>query len=436
MEGIILSNVIFTDQDLESWVRNQKDHLVKLLLEMVAIPSENKPPNGNELPMQIYLKKALTELNFDTELYALSSVDGLRVHQAFWGERNYTDRPNLFACKKGAGEGRSLLFAVHADVVPGIPGKTAEDPFQPVIIGGRLYGRGSNDMKGGIASILLAFTYLQERGIHLLGDLSFESVVDEEMGGANGTLAGRIRGNRADAAIVPEPTNLRVCASHMGGAAWRIYVRGKGGMGFGGEELRNPVYGMAHLIRAIESYQKDMQMRKCFITPTGESQSPAVVLSMIQGGGFEPGMADGIPETCMIEIWVECLPGESFSALESEFIGAIRSVSSQPELAGLEVDWELITRFLPGSRADTPLTTILLQQAEEEWGMPVGAYTAPFACDAFMFNCHSDTPAVILGPVGENAHASDEFVDIESLIKLTKIYITAIVEWCGVESGR
>jgi acetylornithine deacetylase len=431
-----LNKVILADQDLESWVRNQRDHLVKMLLEMVAIPSENKPPNGKELPMQIYLEKALTELDFDTELYALSGVDGLRTHQAYWGDRNYTDRPNLYASKKGKGEGRSLLFAVHADVVTGIPGKTAEDPFQPVIIGGRLYGRGSNDMKGGIASALLAFQYLQEKGIHLLGDLSFESVVDEEMGGANGTLAGRLRGNRADAAIVPEPSNLRVCASHMGGAAWRIGVRGKGGMGFGGEELRNPVYGMAHLIRAIESYQYDMQTRKCFITPTGESQTPAVVLSMIGAGSFEPGMADGIPETCMIEIWVECLPGESFTALETEFIGAIRSVSSQPGLAGLEVDWELITRFLPGSRAETPLTNILLQQAEEEWGMPVGAYTAPFACDAFMFNCYSDTPAVILGPVGENAHAPDEFVDIESLIKLTKIYINAIVEWCGLESGR
>ncbi|CAN7749134.1 M20 family metallopeptidase [Paenibacillus sp. LjRoot56] len=430
-----MSKAIFTDQDLESWVRNQKDHLVKILMEMVAIPSENKPPNGNELPMQQYLEKALMELDFDAELYALSDVDGLRTHPAYWGERNYTDRPNLYAYKKGKGEGRSLLFAVHADVVPGIPGKTAENPFQPVIIGGRLYGRGSNDMKGGTAAVLLAFQYLQEKEVQLLGDLSFESIVDEEMGGANGTLAGRVRGNRADAAIVPEPTNMRVCDSHMGGAAWKIRVRGKGGMGFGGEELRNPVYGMAHLIRAIESYQNDMQTRKCFVTPTGESQSPAVVLSMIQAGGFEPGMADGIPETCMIEIWVECLPGESFSVLESEFIGAIRSLSSQPELAGLEVDWELLTRFLPGSRAETPLTNILLQQAEEEWGMPVGAYTAPFACDAFMFNCYSDTPAVILGPVGENAHAPDEFVDIESLIKLTKIYITAIVEWCGVEIG-
>src|SRR4051812_31938030 len=102
-----------------------------MLAEMVAIPSENKPPNGKELPMQMYLKKALTELDFDTELYALSGVDGLRTHQAYWGDRSYTDRPNLYASKKGHGDGRSLLFAVHADVVPGIPGKTAEDPFQP-----------------------------------------------------------------------------------------------------------------------------------------------------------------------------------------------------------------------------------------------------------------------------------------------------------------
>lgn len=428
-----MKEALFTEQDLESWIQAHRDRLVSLVTEMVSIPSENKPPNGKELPMQLYLQQVLNNLDFSTELYSLAEVDGLRTHPSFWGDRNYESRPNLYAHKRGSGEGKSLLFAVHADVVPGIPGKTAEDPFQPVIIGNRLYGRGSNDMKGGTAAVLLAFEYLKDKGITLQGDLSFESVVDEEMGGANGTLAGRVRGNRADAAIVPEPTNMRACAAHLGGAAWRIYVRGKGGMGFGGEELRNPVYGMAHLVRAIEDYQKDMQKQKSITTPTGETQSPAVVLSMIQAGSFEPGMADGIPDTCFIEIWVECLPGESLLELEEEFLGTVRAVSAQPELAGLEVEWEMITRFLPGSRADTPLTSILLQQSEEEWGMPIGDYMAPFACDAFMFNLHSDTPAVILGPVGENAHAPDEFVDIESLLKLTKIYITAIVEWCGAE---
>lgn len=421
---------------LEHWVLSRREQLLGLLRDMIAVPSENKPPGGNELPMQTYLRHKLQELGFETELYPLASVEGLETHPAYWAGRSYENRPNLYAHKKGTGGGKSLMFSVHADVVPGVAGKTAQDPFVPVIKDGRLYGRGANDMKGGIAAALTAFAFLREQGVALRGDLGFESVVDEEMGGANGTLAGRLRGNRADAAIVPEPTNMRVCASHFGGATWRIRVHGKGGMGFGGEELRNPVYGMAHLVRAIERYQHELRIRKSRTSPTGETQSPGVVLSMIHAGSFEPGMADGIPESCFIEVWVECLPGEPFSALEEEFIGAIRGVCARPELSGLEVEWELITRFIPGSSGETPLAEMLLQLAEDEWGMPEGDYVAPFACDAFMFNCFSGTPAVILGPVGENAHGPDEFVDIESLLKLTKIYISAICQWCGGQIGR
>jgi acetylornithine deacetylase len=416
---------------IRTWVQEQKDALIRLTEELVSIPSENRPPYGREKPVQLLLQSRLRELGFRAECYALSDVPGLDGHPAFRPGRNYDERPNLFARKQGVGGGRSLLFAVHADVVPGIPGIAAEDPFRPRLTNGRLYGRGSNDMKGGIAAALTAFRYFAENGIRLRGDLLFESVVDEEMGGANGTLAGRVRGDRADAAIVPEPSNLRLCTSHLGGTTWRITVKGRGGMGFGGEETLNPIYGISYIVQAIEAYHRRLKHTKTYVNADGSAHCPAVVLSLVHCGNFEPGMADGIPESCLLEVWVECLPGETLEELEREFLGEIRQVCASEPVRPFEVHIERIIRFLPGSEARTPLADVLAGELKAR-GLPDAHHRAPFACDAFLFNLYSDTPALILGPSGENAHAADEFVDVESLAVLTEVYIAAIHEWCGV----
>lgn len=418
---------------INKWVTAKKPELLARLHDMVVIPSENKAPHGNEKPMQEYLLKQLNELGFASELYELNTVEGLTDHPAYWPGRDYKDRPNLFAMRQGADkqQGKSLMFSVHADVVPGISGKIAADPFAPVVQDERVYGRGSNDMKGGTAAILMAFQFLKEHGIELQGDLMFESIVDEEMGGANGTLAGRLGQPQADAAIIPEPTNLRVCSSHLGGTTWRIQVKGKGGMGFGGEQIDNPIYGMSRIVLAIEKYEKEMNTQKKYRQSADVDASPVVILSIIQAGDFEPGMADGIPESCMIEVWVETLPEETLEDLENDFLGEIKKVVAAPELAPFEVQFERIIRFIHGSSADTELSDLLAGKVASLTGGAAETYCAPFACDGFMFNRYSSTPAVILGPVGENAHAADEFVSISSLLQLTQVYIEAILAWCG-----
>ncbi len=417
--------------DIEAWVDRERLHLLDLTMRLIRISSENRPPLGNELPVQEMLEFELRQSGFETERYDLSEVPGLTEHTAYWPGRNYENRPNLIARKSGSGSGRSLLFAVHADVVPGLAGKYP--PFSPVIEDGKLYGRGSNDMKGGIAACMTAFRYIQGNGLRLYGDLMFESVVDEEMGGANGTLAGRIRGDLADAVIVPEPTNMKVCASHLGGVTWRITIKGKGGMGFGGEALQNPNYAMARIIREIELYHEECRGVIAHRTASGEVLTPNVVLSYLRGGDFEPGMADGIPETCTAEVWVECVPGQKLEDLRKSFQERIRQLCEWPEMNRYQVEWEQITRFLPGSEAKTDLTGMLVSLVHSQCNMPEQSYMAPFACDAFVFNEYSSSPAVILGPIGENAHAADEFVDIDSLLDLTKVYIRSIIDWCGAD---
>jgi acetylornithine deacetylase len=93
--------------------------------------------------------------------------------------------------------------------------------------------------------------------------------------------------------------------------------------------------------------------------------------------------------------------------------------------------WEERTRFLPGSTMseDNPIFKLLAKNLESVTGRPSSHEPAPFACDGFMFNLYSPTPVVIFGPRGGNAHAPDEWVDIEDLITLTKTYALTIADW-------
>ncbi|MFK7692232.1 M20 family metallopeptidase [Paenibacillus sp. HJGM_3] len=416
---------------IENWLQQNREWLIRIAGRLIAIPSENRPPHGAELPVQLVLQEELEALGFECERYDLHTVEGLQAHPAYWPGRDYGGRPNLFARKAGKGGGKSLLFSGHADVVIGSRGGRFS-PFTPIVEGNRLYGRGSNDMKGGMAAVLFAFHYLKMHRVELRGDVLFESVVDEEMGGANGTLAGRLGGFHADAAIIPEPSNLQVCTSHLGGVMWRITVHGKGGMGFGGEKVCNPLYGLARIISEIERYQEEMEKSAPPNTPGPiPGTKPNVVLSKVQAGDYEPGMADGVPERCFLEVWVESYPGQTFDDLDRTFGGRIRSLSEQPGMETYRMEWEQITRFIPGTYAESELADLLVELRIKDGAPEAKPEMAPFACDAFIFNDYSTTPSVIFGPVGENAHAPDEFVDLDSLMRLTKHYIQAILQWCS-----
>ena len=126
-------------------------------------------------------------------------------------------RPNVGSRRKGTGGGRSLILSGHIDTVPRGTQPWTRDAFGGEIDGNRLYGRGSNDMKAGVGINLFMAEAVAALRLKLAGDLIVETVADEEFGGVNGTLAGRLRGYVADAAIVTEPSFLRICPAQRGG---------------------------------------------------------------------------------------------------------------------------------------------------------------------------------------------------------------------------
>jgi len=212
----------FIERDILQYVDSRRDDLIDIIQTLVRTPSENTPPTGAEAACQRFCEAFLKSCGFTTDLYALGDVPGLVDHPLYFHGRDYHGRPNLAARRTGSGGGRSLILSGHMDTVPRGTLAWTRDPFSAHIENGRLYGRGSNDMKAGIATNLFVARALRDLDIHMRGDLTIESLSIEEFGGVNGTLAGRIRGYVADAAIISEPSFLRVCPSQRGGRTAHI----------------------------------------------------------------------------------------------------------------------------------------------------------------------------------------------------------------------
>jgi acetylornithine deacetylase len=378
----------------------------------VAIPSENRPPTGSEGPCQDRVAGYLHALGLAPDVFRPDDVEGATDHPAWWPGRDYEGRPNVATRLAGAGGGRSLLFSGHVDVVPAL-GSGRHGHWSGDVEDGLLYGRGSMDMKGGVACFLHALRCVVECEATLAGDLLVETTVDEEFGGANGTLACRLRGYAADGAVLPEPTGLAVCHATRGGIQYRLEARSEGGgMDFGGGSPAGALVALARVASALDD--------------TGQGRAAPIYQFLLRAGEELPwGTAEGTPTDGVLELWAEIVPGTSRADLDGE----LRTIVERTLPPGVALEWRQRTRFLDASGVDPGAPIVEAMRRALGSGEP--AQVAPFACDAFVFNRHSTTPVVVCGPRGANPHAPDEHVVVEDLHTLSAAFVRLALDWCG-----
>ncbi len=421
---------------INGWVEQNRQHILDLNRALVSIPSENRCPEGDEKKVQGFVQGCLRDLGCGTDVFLPTDVPGLAEHPAYLGGRSYEGRPNVVGKKEGAGGGRSILFSGHMDTVPLGEDPWSVDPFSGAVEEGRQYGLGIFDMKGGMAAAMMALRALDELGVRLGGDVTIESVVDEEFGGANGTLACRLRGYGADVAIVPEPSNLAICPLNQGGGMFRVSFEGKPGRSFSGEELLNPAYAGARFLEVFREYEAYHKKKRSGSRLFQRDPGPPAYVQRVRAASSDLSLSDRVPSRCTIDVWIQCYPETSEEELRRDFATFVRERARGDEvLSEVEPRIERLIRFLPGSGIpeDHEIVGVAGRVAAQiyEDGLPIEG--APFACDSFVFNLHSDTPALIWGPRGGNAPgAPDEFIEVEAFMDLVRMYALTMVEWCGV----
>jgi acetylornithine deacetylase len=320
------------------------------------------------------------------------------VDRGFDVEVTGGERASVIARRNGSGGGRSLLLNGHLDTV-GIAGMEA--PFEPRVEDGRLYGRGAYDMKGAIAALLLAVAEAPA----LRGDLILTAVADEELASV-GTEAVLERVT-ADAAIVAEPTALRVAVAHRGFVGFEIETTGVAAHGSRPDLGVDAIAKMGPILVALEQLDRRLQDGpRHALAGTG-----SVHASLIEGGQE----LSSFPARCVLTGERRTIPGETPELVEEELRG----------LAGDARFRQIAARDPYEAAVDHPFVELVVRTAGGQ--EPVGA---PFWTDAALIAA-AGIPTVLFGPAGEGAHAEEEWVDLASLAHLRDAVVRIAIDWCG-----
>jgi acetylornithine deacetylase len=429
------------EESLVETARLMRDDLIQTTAALVRIPSENTPPTGGEQECQKLVLSRLQSLGIPAEMYPIGSVPGLTSHKEFRPGRDYTNRSNIAGVISGSGGGRSLILSGHIDTVPRGSLPWARDPFGGVVEGNRLYGLGANDMKGGVGVILTVLRILKEAGVVLRGDLRVETVVDEEFGGVNGTLAARLREPRADAAIICEPTNQAICPAQTGGRTAHVRLKVEsGGILYEGGSPAQVTGPLAYLLAGVEEFARQRLASSPGHPLYAHSCDPVPVwITRIHMGGWGFLDPQTLPSSCSVEIYWQAMPGETQESIDREFLGWLEAMArARPDLFTPRPEVSYPFRWLPGSALDPthPLVTGLAEAFTATAGRVPSVEGIGGPCDMYLFHQHFDIPAVLFGPGGGNTHAPDEWVDLDSQQLTVEALLRFICRWCEVDMRR
>lgn len=325
------------------------------------------------------------------------------------------DRVNVVGMLPGTGMGRSLILNGHMDTV-GVD--EMEDPFSGFIEDGRLYGRGSQDMKGSLAAMLGSIKALVDGGVTLAGDVIVTAVADEE-NQSLGTIE-LVKSLKADAAIVTEPTDLQVVSAHRGWIWYEVEVEGKAAHGSRFQDGKDAIFLMGRFLVELEKFSEELIQREGHPL-TGP---PSIHTSLIEGGS---DMCT-YPPRCTVSIERRTVSGESELQVTREIQMIINKLMEEDQDYSAK-----LTLIAERSALDTDLDSGVMRALKEAYqnqqGKPAQITGAAYWTDAALL-AEAGMESVLIGPVGEGLHSAVEWVELESVYDLAEILAETAVLYC------
>lgn len=415
-------------QKVSAYIDAHQQEAADLLSKMVQQASTQ----GNEQGAQAVVIEKLKNLGLEVDVWD-PEYSVLATSPYFVPSRKtFAGSPNVVGVLKGAGGGKSIILNGHIDVVPeGDRSKWTHDPFSGRQENGRVFGRGTTDMKGGNVSMMLAMESIIRSGIKLKGDIISQSVIEEESGGA-GTLATLMRGYKADAALIPEPTNMKLFIKQQGSMWFRVTVEGRSA--HGGTRYE----GVSAIEKAILIHQAILQLesrRNARITDPLYKSTPIPVpinMGKIQGGSWPSSVADVVT----IEGRIGVAPNEEMDAVRKELHACVQDASNQDSwLREHPAKVEFFgAQWVPNALEETHSFTAAMKKSYEAvYQKPVKIEASPWGTDGGLLGKVGGIPTLIIGP-GETrlAHYPDEFIKVEEMVLAAKVFANMLIEWCGV----
>ena len=416
-------------------IKHQIDSAVDAAWEEIVsfIQTSVQSPSlaNNEGPVQELVQNKLDSLGLITRRIPVI-FDAIKDHPAFCDDGfSPNTRVNVIGQWNNDGGGKSLILNGHVDVVPTGPEELwHESPWSGSIKNRKIYGRGSTDMKGGLSAAIFAVQILQKIGFKPNGNVMVQSVVGEESGGC-GTLTNIVKEYSADAAVILEPTSLKISPIQSGALTFRLKIQGKAthaAMRWDGVSAIEK-FNLIH--QSILEFEKERHQSFDIKYYESKDRVAPINIGTIKGGEWH----STVPETVVAEGRLGVFPGESAQDARDTFETHLKTISETDDWLKENlpiVEW-FEGQFESGK---TDINHPLIQSLSDCYHQTTG--DAPiiegvtYGSDFRLFTNHAHIPAVLFGPGDVRlAHAANEYVEIDEVITTVKIIANMIVAWCG-----
>jgi len=420
--------------DLKQILEQNKEQYIQRLKELINIDTHDIGHGiggGLEKPGQEYMIKLFEGMTADDivcdPLKEETMEESLRLHNEGNLGHDQTDRFNVYATFRGKGGGKSLLFNSHIDVMPADPEEEwTSPPYEAVIRDGKMYGRGTSDMKAGLMAGTMAVGLLKDAGYELPGDVIITSVCDEE-GGGNGSIQAVMNGLTADGVVNCEPSEDELILAHMGWVFFRVEFEGKA---CHSGCKKNGVSAIDKAFKVIQALnEKEHQWLLEYKHPL--LPAPNLNIGVIKGGSA----GSTVPGDCMFETCVHYIPGQmSHQQVVEEFNAVVSRTAAGDEW--MQEHPPVVTIYQQGNGFEMDTEDVFIdvfkQAYRDSRGKEVKIVGSPSGCDSRLWRNIAKCPTLQFGPgTLAQCHAVDEWVEIEDYLNCILVYANLILAWCA-----